>query len=195
MKDTTRDTILEAAAAEFSEHGFSGARMESIAKRSGFNKTLLYRHYNDKQGLFEEALRQQFSKRRQILQQLPEDLEQVVRAWFLQTAADPHFMRLIQREALQDQGQETVEEEARTEYYQRQIAMIEAYQKKGVLSSSLDSTPLFLAMLSLVVFPSTFPQITRLATGNSFDSPEFQEEWLSFLGSLLAHLKTSPKPE
>jgi AcrR family transcriptional regulator len=189
LKESTRDAILEAAAAEFSEHGLSGARMENIAKRSGFNKALLYRHFKDKQGLFEEALRTQFSGRRAILQQLPETLPEILSAWFSQTTADPNFMRLIQREALQFQGEELVESEARREYYQMQIEMLRRFQEQGIVTDELPAMPLFFALLSLVVFPSTFPQITELVSGHPVQSPEFQAEWSDFLQRLARQLR------
>lgn len=48
-----RDAILGAALAEFSENGFSAARMEDVAKRAGVAKGTIYLHFTDKRALFE----------------------------------------------------------------------------------------------------------------------------------------------
>jgi len=48
--------ILSAAAAEFIEQGFLGARMDDIAARLGVSKPILYRHYKSKHALLEAVL-------------------------------------------------------------------------------------------------------------------------------------------
>ncbi len=57
VRERSRDAILVAAEAAFAEHGFSGARIDDIAAASGFNKTLIFRHYGDKLGLYTEVLK------------------------------------------------------------------------------------------------------------------------------------------
>jgi AcrR family transcriptional regulator len=47
-----RRLIEQAAAVEFGEHGYSGARVEDIAARAGVTKQLLYRHFSDKTALY-----------------------------------------------------------------------------------------------------------------------------------------------
>ncbi len=53
----SRAAILSAAEAAFAERGFSGARVDGIAAASGFNKTLIFRHFGDKLGLYTEVLK------------------------------------------------------------------------------------------------------------------------------------------
>jgi TetR/AcrR family transcriptional regulator len=55
--EQTREAILAAAEAEFADHGFDGTRVDAIAERSGFNKTLIFRYFGDKLGLYTEVLR------------------------------------------------------------------------------------------------------------------------------------------
>lgn len=51
-----RKRILEAATAEFANHGFGGARIERIAKVAGANKRMLYYHVGNKEELYLEVL-------------------------------------------------------------------------------------------------------------------------------------------
>lgn len=55
--EKTREAILAAAETEFADHGFDGARVDAIAERSGSNKTLIFRYFGDKLGLYAAALR------------------------------------------------------------------------------------------------------------------------------------------
>jgi TetR/AcrR family transcriptional regulator len=55
--EATREAILLAAETVFAEHGFDGARVDTIAEVSGYNKTLIFRYYGDKLGLYTEVLR------------------------------------------------------------------------------------------------------------------------------------------
>ncbi|MCW2337062.1 TetR/AcrR family transcriptional regulator [Sphingobium sp. B2D3A] len=48
----TRKKILEAAIEEFAERGLSGARIDSIAQRSGANMRMIYHYYGNKEQLY-----------------------------------------------------------------------------------------------------------------------------------------------
>ena len=54
---TRRDRILSAAAAEFAQLGFAGARVERIAVTAGVNKQLLFHYFGSKSGLHQAALK------------------------------------------------------------------------------------------------------------------------------------------
>ena len=55
-KNGTVKRILRAAASVFSESGFSGARVDEIAKRAGVNKAMIYYHIGDKEKLYAEVI-------------------------------------------------------------------------------------------------------------------------------------------
>ena len=48
------DSILEIAAKQFAEKGFSGARVDEIAHEAGVNKATMYYHIGNKQALYEQ---------------------------------------------------------------------------------------------------------------------------------------------
>ena len=60
--------ILAAAAAEFAERGYSGARVDQIAHRAGVNKAMIYYHFRNKQELYRTLLRQTFTRAGERLQ-------------------------------------------------------------------------------------------------------------------------------
>ena len=49
--ERTRALLLEAAAAEFSAHGFAGARVDRIAEAAGVNKERIYSYFGSKEAL------------------------------------------------------------------------------------------------------------------------------------------------
>ncbi len=53
----TREAILDAAEEIFAENGFDGARIDAIAAKSGYNKSLIFHYFGDKLGLYAEVLR------------------------------------------------------------------------------------------------------------------------------------------
>src|SRR5438045_3326063 len=50
--ERTRAVILNAAIAEFTSKGLSGARIDRIAKRAGVNKRMIYYYFGNKEGLY-----------------------------------------------------------------------------------------------------------------------------------------------
>ena len=54
--ELTKQRILEAAEAEFSEKGLFGARIDSIAASAGVNKRMIYEYFLNKEGLYKTIL-------------------------------------------------------------------------------------------------------------------------------------------
>src|SRR5271157_2318071 len=52
-----REAILNAGEEVFAEHGFDGARIDAIAKASGYNKSLIFQYFGDKLGLYAAVIR------------------------------------------------------------------------------------------------------------------------------------------
>lgn len=50
--ERTRASILQAATKEITANGLNGARVDSIAKRAGVNKRMIYHYFGDKNGLY-----------------------------------------------------------------------------------------------------------------------------------------------
>ena len=56
----TRSRIFEAAAREFAMKGFTGARIDVIAREAEINKQRIYAYFGDKDGLFLEVWKRSF---------------------------------------------------------------------------------------------------------------------------------------
>ncbi len=56
----SKRAILDAALAEFAEHGHAGARIDAIAERAGVSKPMIYSYFGDKDELYAAALREAY---------------------------------------------------------------------------------------------------------------------------------------
>jgi AcrR family transcriptional regulator len=54
--DRTRESLLEAAIAEFSTKGYGGARVDAICRAARANPRMLYHHFGDKERLYVAVL-------------------------------------------------------------------------------------------------------------------------------------------
>jgi TetR/AcrR family transcriptional regulator len=54
--NATRQAILNAAQTIIARDGFSGARIDEIAKTSGYNKSLIFQYFTDKAGLYRAVI-------------------------------------------------------------------------------------------------------------------------------------------
>jgi AcrR family transcriptional regulator len=55
--EVAREAILQAAEQVFAREGFDGARIDAIAAEAGYNKSLLFHYFGDKEGLYLAVVR------------------------------------------------------------------------------------------------------------------------------------------
>ena len=61
MTDKTRENLLQSATEVFVKKGFSGARVDEIAREANANKAMIYYHFQSKEGLYKAVLLRQIS--------------------------------------------------------------------------------------------------------------------------------------
>lgn len=99
------DAILAAAALEFAERGFGGARVDRIARRARVNKAMLYYHFGSKRDLYLEVVRDMLravGARARAIADGAGTAEQKLDAWIAtivaEAAARPWFPPIMLRE-------------------------------------------------------------------------------------------------
>lgn len=187
--DRTRARILAAALAEFSAKGFAGARVDAIARRAKGNKRMLYHYFGNKVDLFSAVLRHKMAERRAWAANLSNDPSERLPFWFETACGDAAWVRLLEWEALQDGGGAVIDEPERRAATAGWLRRLRQRQRRGQLSSAFDAAHLGLAMHSLTLFPTAFPQLVRLLTGKSIHDPRFQKGYRKFLEQFAAAFK------
>ncbi len=105
--DPVVQDILNAAMAEFAQHGLHGARVDAIAQRTRTSKRMLYYHFTSKEGLYAAALAHAYERVRNAqpmpgLAHLPalQALRVYVGHVFDVHVAHPEFVHLVMGENL-----------------------------------------------------------------------------------------------
>ncbi|HEY1479591.1 MAG TPA: TetR family transcriptional regulator [Gaiellales bacterium] len=90
----TKKRLLDAAYAEFSEHGLAGARVDRIAERAQANKRLIYVYFGNKDELFDLVVDQRVAAVVEAVPFTPDDLPGYAGAFFDFLVEHPDYLRL-----------------------------------------------------------------------------------------------------
>lgn len=103
--DATKKNILYEAMREFSEHGYSGARVDTIADKTRTSKRMLYYYFGSKEALYLEVLKESYKRIRELekafhLEDLPPmlALRKLVELTVDYQATHADFIRIIMTE-------------------------------------------------------------------------------------------------
>ena len=201
----SRERILTAALAEFAAKGFSGARVEAIARRAGLNKQLISHHFGGKLGLYRAVM----SRRRnrgggEIAPSAGVSPGSVVDAlpnFHRLASSDADWIRVLLWETLERGEIDAIDEDPapadlddlddlddRVARYRDRVAWIEAEQAAGHLPADLDPQPLFLSLLGAALYPVLLPRVADLVVGEDTRTDAFAERYRAHLRAFAAHL-------
>jgi AcrR family transcriptional regulator len=190
--DTTRARIREAAVEEFSAVGFAGARVDTIARRAGCNKQLIYHYFGDKAGLFEEVMRQIAADRPPIQALAGHPLPNLAQAYDHIQSKRP-WMRMMMWEALtEDPAGPVVAEQLRQEHLKEVLGELRQLQDQGLFAPDLEPEMILLAAHAMLSAPLQMPHLARIVSGTSPSDPSFRERYLGVVARLLSAIVVPP---
>jgi hypothetical protein len=131
-------------------------------------------------------LRQKIAERRAWASNLSNDPAERLPFWFKTACDDADWIRMLEWEALQSEGQKVIDEKERVAISADWAKRLRGRQTRGELSAEFDARHLALAMQSLTMFPRAFPQLTRHVMGRGVDDPKFQRAHAAFLEKFAA---------
>ena len=101
-EEAVKEQILVTAEAEFSEHGYSGARVDAIAMNSGINKRIIYKHFESKELLYTKVLIRVYERLAESEREYMTDcgdpvasIRNIVRVSFRFLNENPSFVRML----------------------------------------------------------------------------------------------------
>ncbi|GIE89004.1 TetR/AcrR family transcriptional regulator [Actinoplanes regularis] len=175
--ERTRQRILDAAAAEFAEHGYAGARTRGIATRAGVNQQLVSYYFGGKEGLY-RAMSEQWQQRRGELSPPGTPLPEQLRGYALEALRNPAGFRMFAWSGLQYTGpHDDPDREARSRMLGDSVTKLRALQDDGRLPPELDPVCLQIMLMAACMAPTTLPHVIEGLCGVDPRSPEFIEHF------------------
>ncbi len=173
----TADRILQAAIAEFAEHGYTGARIDAIARRADANMRMLYHYFGSKKALYLHVLEAVFEDIRIQEQRLNlrdlAPLPAMIKLFdftYAHFAANPLFIRILASENLL--GGKHLKKSTKVSAMSSPLmaAMEEVLTRgvaEGVFRPGVDPLQLYVTMVALsYVHISNAPTLSHLFSVN-----------------------------
>jgi AcrR family transcriptional regulator len=199
--ERTRANILNAATREFGALGFSGARIERIAKAAKCNIRLLYHYFGNKKQLYMAVLDAAYSDLRSHESALDYDFadplgcaEKLLRFTFGYFEQNPHFEGLLRTENLMrgkfvTQSTVVPEEAARLRDTLQRI--LTAGEMSGEIRQGVDPVQLYVTITALSRFHLANAWSLGALLGTDLTTPRWREERLEHAVELLRAWLTS----
>ena len=130
--------------------GLAGARVDRIAAGAGCNKQLIYAHFGNKQGLFDEVATVHV---RQLLDSVPidaEDLPGYAVRLFEHTVAHPDLVRLTMWQQLEG-GELAALADLEAESMAAKVKAVKAAQKAGLVTKALPAAHLVTLVIGMAI--------------------------------------------
>jgi TetR/AcrR family transcriptional regulator len=188
--ERTRERILQAAAVEFGEHGYAGARISAIAERAGVNQQLISYYFDSKAGLY-RALSDRWRSISGDLNRADLPMYEVVGNFVRASREYRPWARLLAWQGLSgDEGQDDEQPDEDTDaYFTVMVEDLRRRQDAGELAADLDPAYVLLTLFAAGMAPTILPQVVRRMTGLAADSDEFLDTFQDQLRKILEHLR------
>ena len=182
-KQSTKSRLLDAAIAEFSDHGFKGASLRDIAKRAHANVAAVKYHYTSKDELWRAVVAHLYGALRgavfsdeppKEVNSIAETIRESTREYILFSAQNPELYRITMFELIE--GGERLEWLANNqlrEFLERTMSTTVIAQEKGVFDKMVP--PLNLVYIMMGAIQTLFvmaPQIERSFETDVFDAEQ-----------------------
>jgi len=160
--DRSQRQILDAALAEFAEHGLGGARMDRIAERAAVNKRLIYYYFDSKESLFLAVLERAYEGIRGEEQELNltqvepvEAVRRLIAFTWNYYIEHPEFLTLLNSENLhraRHLKQSTKVPAMHSPLVQTLARVLERGHKSGLFRAGVDPVQLYISIAGLSYF-------------------------------------------
>lgn len=159
-----RARIIAAAMEEFARAGYTGARVEAIARASSCNRAMIYFYFGGKKQLFEAALDDVAARRMAQMRAQPKNLADGLNYWVRQIYSEPLWTRLVMQEALADAPAEA-SPTGREIYLNKQLEVVREFQARNLLRGDIDARKLLALFVAITTFPASFPIVATISLG------------------------------
>jgi TetR/AcrR family transcriptional regulator len=189
--DRTRKLILKHATDEFATKGYDGARVDSIARRFGLSKNMLYHYFGSKEDLFVAVLEDAYERFRSRQQDIGiqradpvEAIKHLIVQTFSAVTENHKFIALLTSENLH-KGRHIRRSRAIRPLYNPLIGRIgEILQEgaiAGVFRKNLDPILVYVSFSALAYHYVSNRYTLNAALGVDFSTRKNRAAWLAYI--------------
>lgn len=198
--EKTRRLILDAAADEFSEFGFPGARVDRISHKAGCNKAMIYYIYKDKQELHLAVLENLFEEKvQEVKTHLDkgksnlEDLFPMLRGYVNTFIEKSAYARIILYDIATGAGTLRVLKKRRPDLFAELdviAAMLANLGETGVIRKTDPDKTVTMIVLLVIGMANVLPHMDLIAPKNTarYKSLVDRKQWLAFLSDIMGRV-------
>lgn len=201
--ERSKARLLEAAQAEFAEHGLAGARVGTIVEAAGVNKQLLYHYFDDKETLYQHVLLRAYEALREGEQHLHLDaippidaIRKLIEFNFDFLVSHPHFVRLLNDENLHKarhlKGSQILQQR-HARLGDMLSKLIRRGNEDGSFKRSVDPVDFYISLASLCFFPLSNVYTTTAVFDRDISQPEEIARRRALIVQILIVFLTTPE--
>jgi TetR/AcrR family transcriptional regulator len=195
--EASKKRILDRALREFSEHGFSGARVDRIARRAAANKNLIYHYFKSKENLFilvmEEAYRLIVNHHgKQLLDESTPvtAIDSMVRSTFDVFLSNPQLVNLFNTENLHRARHIKKSPTIRVAYaplIEKLRRVLAAGVARGEFRAGIDPVDLFISITGISYFYVSNRHTLGVILSQNLDDPRRIDRRREHVADLILH--------
>jgi AcrR family transcriptional regulator len=193
-KQTALERIMHHALKEFSEVGYSGARVDRIAARARLSKGMIYYHFKTKDDLFAAVLESAWN-RGHVLGDAPNDPVESIQFWSDFYDGNSDWSRLLGWEGLEWRRKTELCEKERRAFWKAAVEKMGENSGVGGWPDFLDLSHYIISLIAIEIAPILLPHLCRVITGKDVESSGFREDRAKFLKSFAKFVADRRPPD
>jgi AcrR family transcriptional regulator len=203
--ERTRAEILDVATSEFSERGYSGARVDEIAARMRTTKRMIYYYFGGKEQLYIAVLERAYAQIRSAEQTLDVEhldpiaaMRELAELTFDHHEAHPEFLRLVAIENIhraEHIARSTVMSSMNTRAVNLISRILDRGQAQGVFRREVDPLDVHMLISAFCVFRVANQHTFKAIFGRDLTDRCRRPHYRQMLGDVVvAYLTCAPAP-
>ena len=186
--EATRARILEAATAEFAEHGIAGARVDRIAAEAQTNKAQLYAYFGSKERLFDTVFEASLERIMDVVPIDADDLADWAVRLYDEYVSRPDLIRLATWHRLERRptGHLLPDSDRMDETKLRSIA---GAQEAGAIASDADP---FDVMAMVIAMSMAWSPVSNVYSASAAEPDDVHEQRRAFLRETVRRAFSTP---
>lgn len=188
--EATRQRILDAATAEFAQHGISGARVDRIASAAATNKAQLYAYFGSKDQLFDTVFAASLERIMEVVPISADDLADWAMRLYDEYLDRPDLIRLATWARLERQPTGHLTGDDRID--EPKLEAIASAQQKGTISDVAGRADPFDVMALVIAMSMAWSPVSNVYAATADEPADVHQQRRDLLRETVRRAFTPP---